>query len=819
MFQPLFRHIPTISLTTLGGAVSLMISVAVIFGWIVREPRLVSILTSPPMVLSTALCFALIAIAIIFNNLPTALRTPLHAAISATVMTIAVLNLAEYLFNLNPGTDLPGLHRWLQNENPYPGRMSPITAMAFMMCSVVLALMHHVRRLWSGLVVQVLTLAVGVIGMTEIAGRILRLDFLYQDSWFRHTGFLDYASFIISAMLLWLCWRQSGWYRARTLIKSDSERIALTGALVLGIALSVSGLSVFSVMSVQIENAIGEGLMLTLKSRVNIFTTNIDLRTDRARLVATRPTLIAYLRQLNSRPDDAATLKRLHGAAQSFLAFDFDGITLYSQDDNDLISVGKFAQRPELSVKLPMPYPAYLIWSEGFKLTTKMPMQHDGQTVGFVTIEQSLQSLTEAMSTAPELGKTGETAVCDLQEDRFFCFPQRLLPRVFNIPYSPTLPMSRAFDRKASIVKSRDYRAKNVIAAHGPIGGTGLGMVVKMDASEFYAPLLDQLQAILVLLMLMILGGAVLLRFQIKPLTKRIINSEERLKLALDASKLALWDWNLVNGQIYLSEQWRTILGGNTEPTLTTLPQLQQLVHPDDIPPLQNHLRETLKGNIQQYNFEHRVRTLSGEWKWIRSSGQVVERDRSGRALRLTGTNTDINMRKQAELQLTHQATHDQMTGLPNRELFYDRLMQAMTRSQRNKSLMAVLYLDIDKFKGINDSLGHAMGDALLKGFSRRLESCVRAIDTVARLGGDEFSVILGELSTRDDGLRIADKIVVTMRPEFELEYRTITTTTSVGIAFYDGAAGVNSDALIKKADEALYEAKGAGRNNYQVAD
>jgi diguanylate cyclase (GGDEF)-like protein/PAS domain S-box-containing protein len=356
-------------------------------------------------------------------------------------------------------------------------------------------------------------------------------------------------------------------------------------------------------------------------------------------------------------------------------------------------------------------------------------------------------------------------------------------------------------------------------AAHGPIGGTGLGMVVKMDASEFYAPLLDQLQAILVLLMLMILGGAVLLRFQIKPLTKRIINSEERLKLALDASKLALWDWNLVNGQIYLSEQWRTILGGNTEPTLTTLPQLQQLVHPDDIPPLQNHLRETLKGNIQQYNFEHRVRTLSGEWKWIRSSGQVVERDRSGRALRLTGTNTDINMRKQAELQLTHQATHDQMTGLPNRELFYDRLMQAMTRSQRNKSLMAVLYLDIDKFKGINDSLGHAMGDALLKGFSRRLESCVRAIDTVARLGGDEFSVILGELSTRDDGLRIADKIVVTMRPEFELEYRTITTTTSVGIAFYDGAAGVNSDVLIKKADEALYEAKGAGRNNYQVAD
>lgn len=145
-------------------------------------------------------------------------------------------------------------------------------------------------------------------------------------------------------------------------------------------------------------------------------------------------------------------------------------------------------------------------------------------------------------------------------------------------------------------------------------------------------------------------------------------------------------------------------------------------------------------------------------------------------------------------------------------------LSQVMTRSQRNKALMAVLYLDIDNFKGIKDSLGHAMGDALLKGFSRRLESCVRAVDTVARIGGDEFSVILGEPGARDDGLRGAEKIVTTVRPAFELEYRSLNVTTSVGVAFYDGASEVNPDALIKKADEALYQAKGAGRNNYQVA-
>ena len=131
---------------------------------------------------------------------------------------------------------------------------------------------------------------------------------------------------------------------------------------------------------------------------------------------------------------------------------------------------------------------------------------------------------------------------------------------------------------------------------------------------------------------------------------------------------------------------------------------------------------------------------------------------------------------------------------------------------------MAVMYLDIDKFKNVNDTLGHAMGDALLKDFARRLASCVRSVDTVARLGGDEFAVILEQLNDREDGCRIAEKIVAVMRPEFTLEYRTLSITTSVGVGFLQGGEEISADNLIKKADVALYAAKGAGRNNYQVA-
>jgi diguanylate cyclase (GGDEF)-like protein len=158
------------------------------------------------------------------------------------------------------------------------------------------------------------------------------------------------------------------------------------------------------------------------------------------------------------------------------------------------------------------------------------------------------------------------------------------------------------------------------------------------------------------------------------------------------------------------------------------------------------------------------------------------------------------------------------LTELPNRVTFHDRLEHAMSRAHRNKMLMAVMYLDLDRFKGINDSLGHSVGDLLLKDFAQRLAYCVREADTVARIGGDEFAVLLEELKHRDDGCHIAEKIVREMRAEFPLEHHTVAITVSIGIAFYDGQAELSPDQLVRNADSALYEAKNGGRDRYQVA-
>ena len=178
--------------------------------------------------------------------------------------------------------------------------------------------------------------------------------------------------------------------------------------------------------------------------------------------------------------------------------------------------------------------------------------------------------------------------------------------------------------------------------------------------------------------------------------------------------------------------------------------------------------------------------------------------------------NAALTIAQTLELDLTFRAENDSLTGLPNRALFYDRLTMAMTRCRRSKNLMALLYVDIDNFKKINDSLGHAAGDDLLRSFAQRLLQCVRASDTVARLGGDEFTVILENLSSRETAQSLVDKLMAALRRPFEIGGDNIQARASIGIAYFTDEE-IKADALIKQADLALYRAKQRGRNDYSI--
>jgi diguanylate cyclase (GGDEF)-like protein/PAS domain S-box-containing protein len=290
-----------------------------------------------------------------------------------------------------------------------------------------------------------------------------------------------------------------------------------------------------------------------------------------------------------------------------------------------------------------------------------------------------------------------------------------------------------------------------------------------------------------------------------------------RLEAALDGSGAALWDTDLRSGRVYLSEAWADIVGAPRGETVTTTQELLGLLHPDDVEPLKRVSFEVMKGLRPSYAMEHRVRTRAGDFRWIISRGRVTERDpATGRALRMLGTNFDITERKRMEEALQSVAQTDALTGLANRLLFRDRLDQALARARRHGTRLALVYLDIDRFKEVNDTLGHPAGDALLKEFAARLRGAVRASDTVARLGGDEFVVLLEDVKDEDCAGRVAEKLMAQCRRPFALEAGEIVASASAGLAC--GAGSIDADILLRRADNALYEAKRAGRDQYRLA-
>jgi diguanylate cyclase (GGDEF)-like protein/PAS domain S-box-containing protein len=290
--------------------------------------------------------------------------------------------------------------------------------------------------------------------------------------------------------------------------------------------------------------------------------------------------------------------------------------------------------------------------------------------------------------------------------------------------------------------------------------------------------------------------------------------SEERLSLALEGSNLALFDWDIALDRVYHGPQAAAMRGFPAHEITTDPATLRRGVHPDDQDLMMARIRAAVIGEVDVYDAEFRASTQSGGWLWLRAKGRVVQRDAGGRALRLAGTYVDITQRKAFEERLRHLAEFDVLTGLPNRALFLDRLNQAIARAIRSSKSMALLFLDIDHFKIVNDTLGHEAGDELLAAFARTLQSSVRTSDTVARLGGDEFTIILEGLSGLDDAKAMAQTLVAKVRNVQTAEGRLAAVSTSIGIAMFAEARG-DAATLLRRADSALYEAKRLGRDRY----
>jgi len=290
--------------------------------------------------------------------------------------------------------------------------------------------------------------------------------------------------------------------------------------------------------------------------------------------------------------------------------------------------------------------------------------------------------------------------------------------------------------------------------------------------------------------------------------------SEARLSRAQKIARMGSWEWNILSDEIYWSDELYSIFGFTPgEPQEIRMEWLYTLIAPQDLPAFKKAMLNSVK-TCQPFNINYRIITKGGEEIVVSSQGEV-ECDGEGRACLLSGTTLDITARIRAESEIQQLINYDTLTGLPNRSLLHDRLHLAIAQAARDKNLLGVLILDLDRFKGVNDTLGHRAGDKLLKAVAGRLEACVRETDTLARLGGDEFVAILVGVAHVEGITKVAKKILSIISEPIYIDGHEIYSTCSIGIAVYP-MDGDDSHTLLKYADLAMYQAKELDRNNFQ---
>ena len=304
-----------------------------------------------------------------------------------------------------------------------------------------------------------------------------------------------------------------------------------------------------------------------------------------------------------------------------------------------------------------------------------------------------------------------------------------------------------------------------------------------------------------------------------RKLTERALrDSEQRYALAARGANDGLWDWDLARDTIYYSPRWKSMLGHQEHEIGPAPDEWFRRVHERDRGRLQAELKAHLEGPAPYLQNEHRILHHDGTYRWVLCRG-VAERDPAGRPVRIAGSLTDISARKNAEERLIHDAFHDVLTGLPNRALFTNLLERSLGRIlRRADQQFAVLFLDLDRFKVINDSLGHMVGDQLLVAIAQRLQTCLRPGDTVARLGGDEFTILLDDINGVDDVHRVAGRIQSELAAPFPLGSHEVYATVSIGIAL--GAPHYRRpEEVLRDADTAMYRAKSEGRARHEIFD
>lgn len=287
--------------------------------------------------------------------------------------------------------------------------------------------------------------------------------------------------------------------------------------------------------------------------------------------------------------------------------------------------------------------------------------------------------------------------------------------------------------------------------------------------------------------------------------------SHERFLLAVNGNRDGIWDWDITNGDLFLSARWKEMLGYRDEEVPNVIDSFRDNLHPEDRPRVMKYLDQYLKGEFRHYEIELRMRHKDGSYIWVLARGEALY-DESGKPCRMAGSHTDITEKKEFDRRLEELAATDALTGLWNRRHFFAAGSTELARCRRYKSPFSLLMMDLDHFKRINDGHGHAAGDEVLRAMAGLLKRNLRDVDVPARIGGEEFAVLLP--STGLEGAMVAAERIRQAVASTRLVHEGLELAFTVSIGIAGCCAETRElDEMMRVADAALYRAKQAGRN------
>lgn len=291
--------------------------------------------------------------------------------------------------------------------------------------------------------------------------------------------------------------------------------------------------------------------------------------------------------------------------------------------------------------------------------------------------------------------------------------------------------------------------------------------------------------------------------------------SEERYRLALDGSRDAIWDWDIKRNKTFTSDRWREMLGYEAKDLEVDHLTWKELIHPDDKERAFKAQKDHLNGNTSFYSSEYRLKMKDGNYKWIMVRGKAL-RDADGNPIRIAGSQTDITERKNFEKKINLMAYYDSLTGLPNRALLEKKLTESIAESTRYNLKGAVLFLDLDNFKSVNDTYGHSAGDDLLKNVADILSLFQNDNTIISRFGGDEFVIMIHDIKSDEEVIKFAQNIVKAINRSWVIKEREFYSTVSIGVVFYPNM-NCSVQSLLSNADCAMYSVKKTGKDNFSI--